>query len=187
MEIDQTTHKTPKGPWLGPTEALGYCDPSDVPGQNAVRTEENSVRYGFRVGSLGLLIAQQTASELVGDLSVYPVPNTPYWFPGLVNLRGNLIPVFDLKLLFALPGDGGTERKLVVLDKEESAAGVYVDGFPRPLRLGEPMARTPSLPGVLEDHVAQAYFLDDVAWLELRHRDFFAAVGKLMAVRAATE
>ncbi len=186
MRTDQSAGRTPESPWLAPTEALGFCDPAQTPDLEVRRTEGDSVRYGFRVGSLGLLVAQQTASELIGHLSVYPVPNTPPWFPGLVNLRGNLIPVFDLKRLFALPEDGGTERKLLVLDKEDSAAGVYVDGFPRPLKLGQPMDRMPTLPRILEDHVARAYFLDDTVWLELRHRDLFFAVGESMLAGGAT-
>ncbi len=180
MRTDQSAGRAPDGPWLAPTEALGFCDPAQGSDLEARRAEEDPVRYGFRVGSLGLLVVQQTASELIGDVSVYPVPNTPPWFPGLVNLRGNLVPVFDLRRLFGLPDDGGTDRKLLVLDKEDSAAGVYVDGFPRPLRVGQPMERMPSLPGILEDHVAQAYFLDDTVWLELRHRDLFLAVGHSM-------
>ena len=181
MDTDQMSDRTPEGPWLGPSEALGYCDPSEVLSEAPGRTEHNPVRYGFRVGSLGLLVPQQTASELIGDLSVYPVPNTPPWFPGLVNLRGNLIPVFDLKRLFALPDDSVPERKLLVIDKEDNAAGVYVDGFPQPVRLAEPMARIPSLPRVLEEHIAEAYFVNDTVWLELRHRDLFVAVGQHMA------
>ena len=180
MATHQSAGLAQDGPWLAPTEALGFCDPAQEPDLEGTRTEDDSVRYGFRVGSLGLLVAQQTASELIADLAVYPVPNTPPWFPGLVNVRGNLIPVFDLKRLFGLPEDNGTDRKLLVLDKDDSAAGVYVDGFPRPLRLGQPMERTPSLPGVLEDHVAKAYFLDDTIWLELRHRDLFLAVSQFM-------
>ncbi len=181
MDTDQMSDRAPEGPWLGPSEALGYCDPLEVLGQEPGRIEDSPVRYGFRVGSLGLLVPQHTASELIGDLSVYPVPNTPLWFPGLVNLRGNLIPVFDLKRLFSLPDDGAPERKLLVMDKEDSAAGVYVDGFPRPVRLTEPMDRIPNLPRILEEHVADAYFVDDAVWLELRHRDLFLAVGQHMA------
>ena len=180
------TETTPEGPWLGPIEALSYCDPSESPDKGAVRAADDSVRYGFRVGSLGMLVPHKTASELIGDLSVYPVPNTPPWFPGLVNLRGNLIPVFDLKRLFALSVDGESERKLLVLDKEDNAAGLYVDGFPRPVRVTEPMARKPTLPRILEEHVAEAYFVADVVWLELRHREMFVAVGQHMAAAKAT-
>ncbi len=186
METDQMTERSPEGPWLVPTEALGYCDPSEAPEQDQGPAKDGLVRYGFRIGSLGLLVPQQTASELISELSVFPVPNTPPWFPGLVNLRGNLVPVFDLRCLFALPDNAGSSRKLLVLDKEDNAAGVYVDGFPQPLRLTEPMSRTPSLPEILEEHVTAAYFVDDDVWLELNHRDLFVAVGQRMAGAALT-
>ncbi len=186
MNTDQTTERTAQGPWLGPTEALVYCDPVEAPARESAPAEDDAVRYGFRVGNLGMLVPAKAASELSGDLSVYPVPNTPPWFPGLVNLRGNLIPVFDLKRLLMPGDDSAPQRKLLVLDKEENAAGILVDGFPRPLKLAEPMTRAPSLPGTLEEHLAAAYFVDDAVWLEIWHRELFAAIGQLMAGGAAT-
>ena len=53
------------------------------------------IRFGFRVGSIGLLVPAGMLSELVDDTEVYPLPTTPAWFHGLINLRGGLVPVFD--------------------------------------------------------------------------------------------
>ncbi len=58
--------------------------------------QERVFRYGFRLGSLGFLIPEGMQSTLIENATVYPIPNTVHWLKGLINVRGALIPVFDL-------------------------------------------------------------------------------------------
>ncbi len=169
-----------EGSWLEPTQALAFCDPSEASVRKPGKADENPVRYGFRIGTLGLMVARQTPSEVIGQLPVFPVPNTPRWFPGLINLRGNLIPTFDLKHLLEIPEDPKHDQRLLVLDKGDAAAGVIIDGFPQPLRPTEALARLPRLSPLLEEHVQEAFVLEDFVWLELDHCSFFHALGRLM-------
>jgi twitching motility protein PilI len=61
-----------------------------------------NVRYGIELGGIGLLYDGRMAVEVTDPAPVSPLPNTPAWVLGIVNLRGNLIPLFDLKVYFGM-------------------------------------------------------------------------------------
>jgi chemotaxis signal transduction protein len=58
--------------------------------------QEETFRYGFRIAELGFLIPQGAHSTFIESAAVFPVPNTINWLRGLANVRGNMVPVFDL-------------------------------------------------------------------------------------------
>lgn len=58
--------------------------------------QQETFRYGFRIAKLGFLIPQGSHSTFVENAMIFPVPNTVDWLSGLVNVRGSVVPVFDL-------------------------------------------------------------------------------------------
>ncbi|MEM7401000.1 MAG: chemotaxis protein CheW [Pseudomonadota bacterium] len=72
--------------------------------QQPIDTEkESSVLHfhEFSVGSLNILISEQHSPEILEDNVVYPMLLTPNWVIGTCNVRGEIIPVFDLeKIIF---------------------------------------------------------------------------------------
>ena len=71
------------------------------------------------------------AVELIELPQCYDLPNSSTWFSGLVNLRGNLVPVFDLKSLLGGTGPAGDREMLLVIGSGETVAGlVGADGPP---------------------------------------------------------
>ena len=178
--------KTIKAPrrWLDPSAALSRFQPPRSVATGIAPVEQERARYGFRVGGIGLLIGQDTVSEVIEQAPIYPLPNTPLWFPGLVNLRGNLAPVFDVKWFLELGAAVG-KRWLLILDRGDRAAGVLIDDLPQRAVTRHVLARLPPLPPALRSHVAQAYVQDDIVWLEFDHQGFFRALGGRMAGAAA--
>lgn len=59
--------------------------------------------------------------EIVGLLPVTRVPRLPAFFAGVVNLRGRVIPVVDLRLAFGLSSSQMTERTCIIVVKVERA------------------------------------------------------------------
>lgn len=53
--------------------------------------------------------------EIIGMMSVTRVPKTPEFVRGVVNLRGKVIPVIDLRLKFALEGKTDTDRTCIIV------------------------------------------------------------------------
>jgi twitching motility protein PilI len=181
MTMNNKTAGTPRR-WLNPSAALNRFKPPRGVGTGITPVERQRARYGFRVGGIGLLVGQDTVSEVLEQVPVYPLPNTPPWLLGLVSLRGNLVPVFDVKQFLELEDDKTQEkRRLLILDQGEKAVGVLIDGLPRVAVTRQALPRLPPLPAALRAHVTQAYVQDDLVWLEFDHQGFFRALGGRMA------
>ena len=71
--------------------------------------------------------------ELVGLLPVTRVPRLPAFVAGVVNLRGRVIPLVDLRLCFGMPASAMNDRTCVIIVRVEreqnrsAAMGVIVD------------------------------------------------------------
>jgi len=70
--------------------------------------------------------------EIIGMMKITPVPRTPGYVKGVINLRGRVIPVTDLRLKFGMDSTGYTDRTcIVVVDigtrSEHLHIGVVVD------------------------------------------------------------
>jgi len=70
--------------------------------------------------------------EIIGIMPITPVPRTPEAVKGVINLRGKVIPIVDLRLKFGLPEVEATERTCIVVvdvasDKQALQMGVVVD------------------------------------------------------------
>ena len=181
MTMNDKTAKIPRR-WLNPSAALNRFKPPRGAVTGVAPAERRRARYGFRVGGIGLLVGQDTVSEVLEQAPVYPLPNTPSWVLGLVNLRGNLAPVFDVKRFLELEDDNAQEkRRLLILDQGDKAVGVLIDGLPQTALTSHALSRLPPLPAALQAHVAKAYVQDDLVWLEFDHRSFFQTLGGQVA------
>lgn len=123
-------------PKLTPSQALNR----PFKRQAETRTDEEGLttrRLGFHIGNLGFLIAQQTTSELSELLPICPIPFTATWLLGLINLRGNLVPVFDLHDLLKLEKVTVKKQMLLILGEGSDAGAIVIDDLPIPLTFAE--------------------------------------------------
>jgi len=60
--------------------------------------------------------------EIIGIMTITPIPKTPDFVKGVINLRGKVIPVVDLRLKFGMTGMESTERTCIIV-VEIAAAG----------------------------------------------------------------
>ena len=78
--------------------------------------------YGLRI---------QQVKQIVGMMEITRVPDMPAHIKGIVNLRGKIIPIADLRLKFAMAEKAYTDRTcIIVLEKaneSHSLFGVLVD------------------------------------------------------------
>ena len=131
------------------------------------------------IGNIGLVLPKHEVSELVDRPAVCRLPNTLPWFDGVTSVRGNMIPVFDLHVLFSIEPPQG-KRRLVVVGQNETAAAFWVDDFPRLLVLrDEDQATVESpLPSLIRAHANQFYQKDGQAWVSWDVQAFFTALGE---------
>jgi twitching motility protein PilI len=172
--------------WLPPGDALAYFEPPEGVQISAAKQEQQSerVRYGFRIGDLGMLIGADTGSEVLAMPQVATLPNTPPGFLGLINLRGNLVPVYELRILLDLgQRPSGVSTMVLVFGKDDQAVGVSIDGYPEALFELNPIQNLPTLPDVLRKHVSAGFINDDRIWLEFNHNTFFETISDATAPR----
>ena len=67
-------------------------------------------------------------TEIVGLQDIAVVPDVPHFVKGMINLRGNVVPVIDVRLRFGLPeGEYDDRTCVVVVTLESSTIGMIVD------------------------------------------------------------
>jgi twitching motility protein PilI len=160
--------------WLPPSLALDRYVPPE--GVMALIQEEKveERRYGFRVGSFGFLIPPHVGSEALAMSSIAPIPNSAPWLRGMINLRGALVPVFDLALVLGSPRQAHREcSNVLVFDKGTHAVGLVINDFPKQLTKLVRMVQIPELPTALKGNVTAGYTYEGSLWLEFEHKQFF--------------
>ena len=66
--------------------------------------------------------------EIIGVMSVTHIPRTPPYVKGVINLRGKVIPVVDLRLKFGMPEIPHTrETVFIVVEVSGALVGIVVD------------------------------------------------------------
>jgi len=66
--------------------------------------------------------------EIIGMMDITAVPRIPSFIKGLINLRGKVIPVMDLRLKFQMPAaEPSEETCIIVVDVRGVEMGIIVD------------------------------------------------------------
>ena len=66
--------------------------------------------------------------EIIGMLKITEVPQTPHYVKGVINLRGKVIPVMDIRLRFEMAARDYDERTcVIVVNFKENTVGFVVD------------------------------------------------------------
>jgi purine-binding chemotaxis protein CheW len=87
--------------------------------------------------------------EIIGMMTVTPVPQTPEFVKGVINLRGKVIPVIDLRLRFGLEAAAYTERTCIIVveidgDSGSLPLGIVVGAVSEVPKIAAPISNTPT-------------------------------------------
>lgn len=75
--------------------------------------------------------------EIIGIMNITPVPQTPEHIKGVINLRGKVIPVIDLRLKFGFQQAEYTkETCIIVVEVRNILTGIIVDTVSEVLDVG---------------------------------------------------
>jgi len=82
----------------------------------------------FRLDGEGFALSVDVVTGIVRFEAPTPVPRAPFAVMGVVNLRGRVVPVVDLKARFGLGTfAGGPHSRIVVAEGSHGAVGIAVD------------------------------------------------------------
>jgi twitching motility protein PilI len=131
-------------------------------------------RYGFKIGNWSFLFPENCLGEIVVAPEICPIPHTRSWMRGVMSLRGNLIPIFDLHgLLLDAPIDLH-KPMVLILDQGKQALGFMLKEPPQWLTgLIEAAEEALPLPDSIADQISKIYRQQDNYWLAFNKTDFF--------------
>jgi purine-binding chemotaxis protein CheW len=80
--------------------------------------------------------------EIIKIMEITAVPQVPAHVKGVINLRGKVIPIIDLRLKFGLPAAEPTERTCIIvvdveLDTRRILLGIVVDSVSEVLNVAK--------------------------------------------------
>jgi len=100
----------------------------------------------FKVGDEVFAASIMKIQEIIKVSEITKIPRSPGFVRGVINLRGRIIPVIDLRERFGLPvvqGDG-SNRRIVVAEIGDIVAGLEVDEVAEVIRAdASDMEQTP--------------------------------------------
>ena len=65
--------------------------------------------------------------EIIGMLPITRVPRTPHFVRGVINLRGKVIPIIDLRRKFGMESEAAEETCIIVVQVQGIQIGIVVD------------------------------------------------------------
>lgn len=128
--------------------------------------EETKQLIIFKLGNdeFGVDILQVREIEKV-DQTVTRVPKSPGFVEGVINLRGEIVPIVDLRKRFGLVGRQITnESRVIIVEVNENLVGMVVDSVVEVIRVGiSNIEETPTITKGVD-----VYFLSGVAKIDSR-------------------
>lgn len=94
--------------------------------------KETSQYLTFRIGEEDFALDVSNVREILEFTTVTKVPKTPDYMRGVINLRGSVVPVLDMRLKFGLSETEKTINTCIVvvevaLDESKTVMGALVD------------------------------------------------------------
>ncbi len=107
------------------------------------QNEQQLVVFDLSTEAYGVDIG--TVREIIRLQDITRVPRTPEFVEGVINLRGKVIPVVDLRKRFGLPAEvESKENRIVVVDIGAQDIGVIVDAVTEVLRIATESVEPPA-------------------------------------------
>lgn len=107
--------------------------------QNTQQMDELQSRYlTFYIDNEVYGIDIRFVTEIIGVLPITRVPEVPGYIKGIINLRGKIIPVIDMRLRFNKePIEYNDRTCIIIIETQEMVAGLIVDKVAEVLTIAE--------------------------------------------------
>ena len=113
-------------------EKIASTSPTPVVSTTA---DDGAVVLGVRLGEEDYGINISKVREIMKRSTITPVPRQPAYVEGVMNVRGTIIPVVNLRKRFDLKGEPTANQHTVIVDSSEGMVGILVDSVSQVIRL----------------------------------------------------
>jgi len=94
---------------------------------SAVERENKFLTFALGAEEFGIAILK--VREIIGMMPITPIPRTPNYLKGIINLRGKVIPVADLRLKFKMDAMEPTDHTCIIVVEVTGANGLVPVGI----------------------------------------------------------
>ncbi len=129
---------------------------------------EQMVTFNLGHEEYGVNILQ--VQEINRMVEITEVPQTDFYVEGIINLRGKVIPIIDLRKKFGMENSAHDEKtRIVVVDVSNETVGLIVDGVSEVLRVHKSsLEEAPKLIAGKTSKSLSAEFIKSIVKLEER-------------------
>lgn len=100
----------------------------------------------FKLGREEYGVSILQVQEIKRITEITRVPHTPEYIKGVINLRGSVLPVIDLKKRLNLPQQVATEdARIIIVKVKEISVGMIVDAVSEVMTLGQQNIDSPDI------------------------------------------
>jgi len=127
-----------------------------VESEKKAKAEEFIQVVEFLLACEKYAVASEYVREIYPLKEFTPIPCTPPFVLGIINVRGQILSVIDIKKFFDLPEKGLTDlNKVIILHTESMEFGILADAIicVRNIVAGELQTSLPTLTGIREEYL----------------------------------
>jgi len=110
-----------------------------------VSSGEKEIRQ-FAVFSLGeekYAVDIVVIKEIIRPLKITPIPGAPPFIEGVVNIRGDVVPVIEMRKRFEVEGDREMDPRMMIVRVENQWVGIIVDTVTEVIRVASADIKPP--------------------------------------------
>ena len=136
-------------------------------------------RYGYNISDMNFLVPEKMVSEVIQSPNIFNLPNSSSWIEGLINVRGNIVPVMNIGKLLQEITPHKTNVILILISKDnEPSIGIMINDLPVSLEVNESKTNTKGSHKLLEEFTRGGFSQNDLDWLEFNPQDLFQKLAK---------
>jgi purine-binding chemotaxis protein CheW len=107
----------------------------------------------FRIDERFFAVDVFHVSRVLRSVALVDVPGAPFFLQGLINIRGDIVPVLNLRSLFGLPGKAvELDDRMLLLGNQSRDLCVAVDGIEGVFEFSSELIEEPGRFGLQNDH-----------------------------------
>jgi len=118
----------------------------------------------FKIGKEEFGVDILRVQEINKVISITKVPNSPYFVEGVINLRGKVIPIIDLRTRLGLEKiEHNKDTRIIVVEFDSVTIGFIVDSVNEVLRISKSITEAPPelVTGINSDYITAVGKLED--------------------------
>ncbi|MGD9993608.1 MAG: chemotaxis protein CheW [Salinivirgaceae bacterium] len=158
--------------------------------ENEIKSNENVTTFlSFQLGKEFFAVNVAKVLTILELKPITKVPNAPEFMRGVINLRGNVLPVIDMRIKFGMPPTEFTTNTCIIvlnvtIDEENVQLGILVDAVDEVLEIKEhEIEESPSIGTKYKVEFIQGMYKLEVGFIMLLNIDLIFNTQELLIAK----